>query len=92
MKLISRIKRRIKQDALMNVFYPLKNLVIEFLSNNYILLSSSVSPVSHNWGDDASEWLIIHFLNPCTKIVQYKYSWNLRRKIIIYVLAVSYHG
>ena len=80
MKLISRIKRRIKQDALMNVFYPLKNLVIEFLSNNYILLSSSVSPVSHNWGDDASEWLIIHFLNPCTKIVQYKYSWNLRRK------------
>lgn len=61
MKLISRIKRRIKQDALMNVFYPLKNLVIEFLSNNYILLSSSVSPVSHNWGDDASEWLIIHF-------------------------------
>ena len=48
MKLISRIKRRIKQDALMNVFYPLKNLVIEFLSNNYILLSSSVSPVAHN--------------------------------------------
>lgn len=79
MIIFHKIIRRLKAYLLKHIIYPLINSVIELLHDDYIILSSSVSPVANNWGDDANEWLI-KCINPSLRIVQAKYSWNLKHK------------
>lgn len=79
MVLYIRILRRLKSECFKKVLFPIKNLFIEFFSKNYILVNSSVNPISDNWGDCASEWLV-KFINPHVVPIQYRYSWNLFHK------------
>lgn len=54
----------------------LKNLPTELFGSNVFLLSSSVSPIFQNWGDDASI-VIAQLINPKAKILHYQYTFNL---------------
>lgn len=57
----------------------LKNLPTEIFSNNYVLLSSSINPFFHNWGDDASV-ILAQLINPSIKVIPAQYSFNIRKK------------
>lgn len=57
----------------------IKNLYYELFHNNYFILSSSVSPFFRNWGDDINEILPV-LINPSGKVIQRKYSFNIKRK------------
>ncbi|MCC2589431.1 polysaccharide pyruvyl transferase family protein [Chryseobacterium sp. MFBS3-17] len=57
----------------------LKNLPKEIFSSNVKILSSSVSPVFHNWGDDASI-VIAELINPKAKFLQENYTFNIFKR------------
>lgn len=76
---MKRIVNKLLHLFLIHLCYPLKNIFYEFLYPDYILLTASVSPVSHNWGDDVSIRLV-ECINPNKKVLIKKYTWNIRRK------------
>lgn len=73
-----RIFRRLLRHTI-SFFLKSYSFFYECSHRDYILLTSSVSPISHNWGDDVSKQ-IVACINPSLRIVQSKYSWNIRNK------------
>lgn len=57
----------------------IKNLIYELFHNDYIILSSSVSPFFRNWGDDVNA-VLPHLINPSIRIIQRKYSFNIKKR------------
>ena len=60
-------------------FLRIRNLFRPF-NKNVVLINSSISPLSKNWGDDVSTQ-IVKCINPALKVVPYRYVWNLNHKI-----------
>ena len=76
------LKRKAKQfyslfviNCLLKPYY----LFFELTHDDYILLTTFISPVKHNWGDDLSK-IIVKFIAPSKKIVVRRYTFNLKRK------------
>ena len=67
----------VSNRLLMKVFYPLCNLLTELFSKDYKIITASVTPLIHNWGDDMS-CKIINFINPGLKTMVKRYSFNIR--------------
>src|SRR5690606_24326373 len=57
----------------------IKNLFYELFHNDYIILSSSVSPFFRNGGDDINA-VLPQLINPSIHVIQRKYSFNIKRK------------
>jgi hypothetical protein len=53
---------------------------VELFSKDYILVTSSINPIVHNWGDDVSIRLV-KLINTHIKIIPVVYSWNIKGKI-----------
>lgn len=69
----------IYSEVLSKIVFPIRNFIYELTHSKYYILTASIDPVFHNWGDDASLW-ISNFINPNLKFIQSKYSWNIRNK------------
>lgn len=69
--------RSVSNKLLINVCYPVLNLFTELFSKNYKIITASVTPLVHNWGDDMSS-KIIHLINPKLKTITKRYSFNVR--------------
>lgn len=78
MSLIRRIYRRIANTSLVKFILPVKNLLYEATHKNFTILTASVIPMSHNWGDDMSLQLCM-LINPNRKYIINRYTWNLFR-------------
>lgn len=59
--------------------YKIKNLFIELFHDDYFVLTSSVWPLTVNWGDDAS-LVIAKLLSPKSRFIINRYSWNIKNK------------
>lgn len=71
--------RRIVSKTLIWFVYPLYNLFYETFHSDYVLLTASVNPIIHNWGDDVSKQLC-KLINPNRKYIIKRYSWNIYKK------------
>lgn len=69
--------RSVSNKLLMKVWYPILNLFIELFTSNYKIITASVTPLVHNWGDDMSR-KIIHLINPKLNTITNRYSFNIR--------------
>ena len=79
MNLIKRIIRKVTNYLLIKCVYRLRYLIYESFHSDYIILTASVNPLIHNWGDDISKKLV-ELINPYTKVIIRKYSYNIRKK------------
>lgn len=73
-----KVYRRIATEILVKFIFPVKNLFYELFHKNYTILTASVSPMSHNWGDEMSLQLC-KLINPNKKFIINRYTWNLFR-------------
>lgn len=73
---IKKLYYRIVSKGLIKLIYPLLNLFYEMFHSNYIVLTASVKPIAHNWGDDMSRQLC-QLICPNRKFIVKKYTWNL---------------
>lgn len=76
MRIYRKIYRRLSKLFLVKIFFPTKNFYYEVFHNDYTILTASVSPFFHNWGDDVSIKLC-ELINPDNKYIIRKYSWNV---------------
>lgn len=77
--IIIKIIKRCKMEILIKLLFPLYHLLYELLHKDYIILTASVNPVSHNWGDDVSKMLCKQ-INPDIKFIVNRYTWNIFKK------------
>lgn len=77
MKIRNMTIRSVYNKLMMKVCYPILNLFTELFTKNYKIITASVNPLEHNWGDDMSRQ-IIHLINPKLKTVINRYSFNIR--------------
>ena len=68
---------RIKSRILIKFIFPLKNSFLEMGKEPYVILTTSIHPIIHNWGDDVSR-VLVKLINPSLNVVVKKYSWNLK--------------
>ena len=59
--------------------YPLENAIFEIFHNEYTILTTSVKPFKHNWGDDVSI-VLARLINPDQHFIVNRYSWNIKKK------------
>ena len=78
MTIIRKAYRRIAITCLVKFILPIKNLLYEATHKKYTILTASVIPMSHNWGDDMSLQLCM-LINPNRKYIINRYTWNLFR-------------
>ena len=64
---------------LIHCLLPLSNFIYELFNNNYQIITASVNPINHNWGDDASIQLC-KLINPHYKYIVRRYTWNVFKK------------
>lgn len=76
MRIYRKIYRRLSKLFLVNIFYPIKYFCYEVFHNDYTILTASVSPFFHNWGDDVSKKLC-ELINPDNKYIIRGYTWNV---------------
>ena len=57
-KLFNRIVSKTTNIILEKYVFRIWNMLYEQFHNDYILLSASVTPLNHNWGDDVSKILV----------------------------------
>lgn len=76
---ILRLQNFSKRIILIRIVYPLNNLLYEILHKDYVILTASVKPTAHNWGDDASIKLC-ELINPQKKYIINRYTWNIFKK------------
>ena len=76
MSIIKKQYRRIVNKCLIQCVYPLWNFFYELFHKDYTILTASVNPLYHNWGDDMSLQLC-SLINPDRKFIISRYTWNL---------------
>lgn len=64
---------------LIKALYPLYYLMYEFFHKEYIILTASVNPITHNWGDDVSK-ILCQLINPNKKYIIHRYTWNVFKR------------
>ncbi len=79
MNLLLKTFRRIVSKSLIWFVYPLYNLFYETFHDDYVIVTASVNPIIHNWGDDVSVQLC-KLINPNRKYIIKRYSWNIYGK------------
>lgn len=77
--IIKKIFNRLYSDMLLKIIFPSCNFIYELVNSRYYILTASIDPVFHNWGDDANLW-ISKFVNPVYKFIPNKYSWNIKNR------------
>ena len=77
--LINKAYKRFLTLFLIKLVFPLKNLIYEMFHSDYTIITSSVKPLSYNWGDDVSIQLC-KMVNPQRKYIVNRYTWNLFRR------------
>lgn len=79
MNYLFKIYLRIVDEILINIYYPLFYLFHELFSNNYEIVTASIHPMYHNWGDDVSIQ-ICKLINPKIRYIPNRYTWNINHK------------
>ena len=77
--MLKKLYIRVLNHLLEKYLYRFYNSLYEIFHKDYIILSASVHPLKHNWGDDVSKKLI-ELICPEKKIIIKKYSYNIRKK------------
>lgn len=73
------IVKKILNKLYIRVFYPFYFFIYETFHKNYCILTASVTPYKHNWGDDMSV-VLAHLINPDLKYIIHRYTFNFYRK------------
>lgn len=60
------------------VILPIYNLFVEISRKDYCIISASITPFNHNWGDDVSP-IIASLINPSKRYIINRYTWNIRK-------------
>ena len=79
MMLFNRLLRKTINILLAKFVYRIWNLIYELFHDDYMMLTASVTPLNHNWGDDVSEKLV-ELITQGKKVIISKYSYNIKKK------------
>lgn len=74
----NKVRKKTGNFLLSKIILRLYNLFVEITRKDYCIISASVTPFNHNWGDDVSP-ILASLINPSKKFVVNRYTWNIRK-------------
>ena len=79
MKILNKIYLKIADKFLIRLYYPLYYFFQEIFLKHYEIITASIHPMYHNWGDDMSI-KICSFINSSIRYIPKRYTWNVFHK------------
>lgn len=82
---MGQIYKRLLGKLKKSTFFPIYYMFYEMFHEHYVIITASIKPDKHNWGDDMSK-VLAHFINPNIKFIPSVYTWNIKKKNNVLVI------